>query len=515
MSGLNFSLGGKLDPSLKNSLNQAVREAEAANLRIQNSLRSRMSGLDKIMKGMDPASPDFAKAMAQRASLENSLLVTRNAQYVAAAKQRMSVIDAEKASEKDRYDAALAQSRQVDNSRANLNAENAAMLRNRDALKALIAERKAAVAEVSRYNASPSQTVGFSNPRAGAASDDARLLRNRDALKALIAERKAAVAEVSRYNASPSQTVGFSNPRAGAASDDARLLRNRDALKSLIAERNAKAELLRYNQATSVSADDLAKNVDKSGASMAKMAHGTSGMNLILRETLVVFREIGRGNWSRVPGSVSLIVQGFAQLKQISLLTLGAWGLAIGGIVGSVFLYMHRLKALASDLTTSIISTWRPEHTAGYESKLEIINQLHKDVADSTRSIKEAHDSVSESIQRELDLTRSRIGFERELLEMQKANELAAVKNPAEREAIEKKYSALITANKKKERDAEVKSMQDEVKKLPGEIAKTEEEIKRLTGRRFRECGTGCADFESAPVGFRCLQGLSQAIGAR
>jgi peptidoglycan hydrolase CwlO-like protein len=37
-------------------------------------------------------------------------------------------------------------------------------------------------------------------------------------------------------------------------------------------------------------------------------------------------------------------------------------------------------------------------------------------------------------------------------------------------------------ANKKKERDAEFKAMQDEVKKLPGEIAEKEAEIKRMTG---------------------------------
>jgi hypothetical protein len=437
MSSLSFSLGGKLDPSLKASLNEAVRESEAASLRIQNSLRSRMSSLDKSMKGMDPAGPDFAKSMAQRASLENNLLATRNAQFVASARQRMSVLDAEKASERERFAASASQAKQVDNVRANLDAENAAML------------------------------------------------RNRDALKALIAERRAAAAELVRYSSSQSQTSGFVNPRAGNAADDARLLRNRDALKGLIAERNAASQLVRFNQATSVSALDLAKNVDKSAGSMAKMAQGAGGMNLIMRETLVVFREIGRGNWARVPGSLSLIAQGFSTLKGVSLALLGAWALAIGGIVGSVFIYFHRIKALAADLTTTIAGVFKPEHIAGYLSNLQKIDQLHKDVADSARSIQEAHDGVSDSLQRELDLTRSKIGFERELLEMQKANALAAVKNPEEREAIEKKYSALITANKKKERDAEVKAMQDEVKALPGEITKTEDEIKKLTDGGF------------------------------
>lgn len=436
MSGLMFSVGGKVDPSLKASLNQAVREAEAANLRIQSSLRTRMSGLDKSLGKMDPASPEYAKALQEKASLQSNLLMVQNAKYVAAARERLKLLDAEKVAERERYDISQSQ-------------------------------------------------AGGGNPRASAEAENAMLLRNAQALKQLIAERKRGKEELERYNASVSQTGGFANPRAGAAEHDAMLLRNAHALKQLIAERNASKDLIKYNQASSVSMLELAKNVDLSAGGIEKMAHGASGLNLIIRETLVVFREIGRGNWTRVPGSLSLIAQGFATLKGISMATLGAWALAIGGLIGSVFIYLHRLKKLAGELTTSLTAAFNPEHLASYLSKLEILNQLHKDVADSARQIQEAHDSVSESIQRELDLTRDKISFERELLEIQKANALAAAKNPAEREAIEKKYSALILANKKRERDAEFKALQDEVTRLPAEISKTEDQIKKLTGGDF------------------------------
>jgi hypothetical protein len=331
MSGLNFSLGGKLDPSFKASLNEAVRESEAASLRMQQSLRKQISGIDSRLGKMNPLYSEFGPLSDKKASLQNALLMVQNRQFTNAAKQRVAAKEAE-------------------------------------------------------------------------------------AVAVIATEGKI----------------------AGA----------------------------------------IEKTVTRS-----------AGLNLILRETLVVAREIGRGNWSRIPGSLSLIAQGFSQLKQISLLTLGAWGLAIAGIVGSVFIYLHRLKQLASDLSTTIASTFKPEHLAGYQSRLETLNELHKDVADSVRSIQEAHDSVTDSIQRELDLTRSQISFERELLEARKANELAAVKNPAEREAIEKKYSALILANKKKERDAAVKSMQEEAEQLPAEIQKQQDEVKKLTEGDYTTSG--------------------------
>lgn len=366
MSGLMFSLGGKLDPSLKASLNQAAAESEAAGLRIQNSLRTQISGLDKQLSKMNPLYSEFAPMSEKRAGLQKNLLMVQNAQFLAAAKGRIAMRDAE-------------------------------------AVAAKAAEAKLA---------------------------------------------ESAIVNTGRI----------------------------------------------------------------------------AGLNLVLRESIVLLREWGRGNYARMPGSASLVAQGLSQmgatgkaiaflnkplfnnaaanaegaaagkaavtgmagaLVSIPLVTMAIVAVSLAAIIGAPFIYFHRVKKLAEDLATTIFSTFKPEHLAGYLSKLEILNQLHKDMADSARQIQEAHDSVGDSIQRELDLTRDRISFERELLEIQKANELAAVRNPAEREAIEKKYSALITANKKKERDAEVQAMKDEAKALPGEIADKEAEIKRLTDGDF------------------------------
>ena len=227
--------------------------------------------------------------------------------------------------------------------------------------------------------------------------------------------------------------------------------------------------------------NDVSKISSQAGKNMVGgVAAHAPGLNLIMRETLVVMREIGRGNWARVPGSLTLIGQGFAQLKGIALVTMGVWALAIAGIVGSFYIFHYRVTSMMKSLKETMESTFDPKHIAGYLSKLEILNQLHKDVAQTVRSVQEAHDSVAESMKRELDLTKDRISFEQQLLEMKKQNELAAAKSPAERERIEKKYSAQILAKKKEERDAEVADMRKEAALLPEEILRANNLIKQM-----------------------------------
>ena len=351
MSGLNFSLGGKLDRSFAASLNKAEAEAKAAALRIQSSLRSQISGIDKKLGGLDPASAEFGPLTEKKQGLQRALLIAQNAQFTAAARRRV------------------------------------------------------------------------------------------------------------------------------AAS----------------AEEAAAAGLL-----------------------TGKIA----GLNLVMRESLVLIREALRGNFSRMPGSASLIAQGLAQmgpvgkgiaflnkplfnpaaanaegaaagkaaatgligaLSSIPLVTMALVAGSLAAIIGAPILYLHRIKKEAEALATSIAYAFKPEHLAGYESKLEVLNQLQKDVAESARSIQEAHDSVGESMQRELNLTRDRLAFERELLEAQKANALAAAKNPAEREAIEKKFSKMILAKKKEEREADLAARREEAKQLPNELYGLRYQIASLT----------------------------------
>ena len=72
-------------------------------------------------------------------------------------------------------------------------------------------------------------------------------------------------------------------------------------------------------------------------------AHDGFNLNGILRESLVIVREIGRGNWARVPGSISLLAQYLGVLKFV--LNPVVLGLVAAGV--ALFYYVKHLKEAA------------------------------------------------------------------------------------------------------------------------------------------------------------------------
>ena len=99
---------------------------------------------------------------------------------------------------------------------------------------------------------------------------------------------------------------------------DMLLKKKKDQEKKIIDQENAL-----YPTKTTSSQNEAVSNIEK--------AHGhVSGLNLVLRETLVIFREIGRGNWARVPVSLTLVLQGLYQMRE----SLGMFG-AIFSLTGA------------------------------------------------------------------------------------------------------------------------------------------------------------------------------------
>lgn len=171
----------------------------------------------------------------------------------------------------------------------------------------------------------------------------------------------------------------------------------------------------------------------------------------------------------------AITLMGGGMLKVLAAVAVGAT--AVAAIIAAPFIWLHRVNSLVKDMVGPMRDAWTTEHIAKYQQKAETISELQKDITDEVRRTRDAHASVAEVMNRELELTRDRINFERELLELQKANELAKAKTPAEREAIEKRYSASLIANKKQERDAELQNMRDIAARLPQEIANTKAAI--------------------------------------
>ena len=154
-----------------------------------------------------------------------------------------------------------------------------------------------------------------------------------------------------------------------------------------------------------------------------ELEHGLPGLNIVLRETLVIFREIGRGNWSRVPGSFSLIIQGLHQMRA-SLGIFGAiftvTGAIIGGLIAAAALFawhIHTITRNARDLAEMLdpLNKKFTEQAAAVreasKEHREFLDWLKK-IGNETESLEEKTNrlikSVEDHAQAEIELARAR-----------------------------------------------------------------------------------------------------------
>lgn len=169
-----------------------------------------------------------------------------------------------------------------------------------------------------------------------------------------------------------------------------------------------------------------------------------------------------------------------ASLAKMPVLVGGIALASVAAIVGSIFIFKYRVEKAVKDMVGPMREAFSTDHIAKYLQKAATLTELQKNVTTEVNRTRDAHDSVISSMDRELDLTLDRIKHERELLEIRKQNELATAKSPKEREAIEKKFSGMLLANKKAERDAELHNMVETAYKLPGEIEQKQARIKEI-----------------------------------
>lgn len=79
----------------------------------------------------------------------------------------------------------------------------------------------------------------------------------------------------------------------------------------------------------------ITKNIE--GGAVGAHGGGKSGA---MRETLVLLREIGRGNWNRVPGSLSILVSQLQQMGIFGAISLKTLAFGLGAVaVAALFVY--------------------------------------------------------------------------------------------------------------------------------------------------------------------------------
>ncbi len=262
--------------------------------------------------------------------------------------------------------------------------------------------RQISEAEKARYqSALEGNTSGLATSATVAQAENEQMLRSSAALKELIEEKRKVREESARYqSALEGNTAGLKTVTDANRAENDALMEKSSALRQQIAlreqEKNAALgqlqsghvpENLKSTEFGAIAAARATENLKSKFADLAR--HGT-GLNLVVRETLVIFREIGRGNWARVPGSLTVLGQGFAQLKGIALSTMGIIGGAIAAIAIPIYLVVSRTNRMVE----GIHNLYEAFRSGGkvFADHARLLNQT----ADATRAAADATAEYSE-----------------------------------------------------------------------------------------------------------------------
>ena len=253
--GLVFRIGGVLDPSYRGALAQSVAEAKVVQAQIQRAMRVEAR---QVGRALDKANPRSAEASALFIQ-QQSLLRRQNILFANSAKQRIALSEAEAAE-------LIALNREK---------IDAIMLQERMAGAAYESEKQAELAALD-------------------------MLQNEEI--ALSAKTAAEIAAINKA----AWLKGQGEWRAIQAAQTAEMLANFE--KQRIA-------------AAALKADQLAMltTIATGGGASAKSSgggHGAGGLTGIIRESLVIIREVSMGRGlGRIGGSVTLLAQYLGILK--------------------------------------------------------------------------------------------------------------------------------------------------------------------------------------------------------
>ena len=240
----------------------------------------------------------------------------------------------------------------------------------------------------------------------------------------------------------------------------------------------------------------------------------------VMRELLVIFREIGRGNWSRIPGSVTLVLQYMAQLRS-SLGLLGAVFTvtgavaagAIGAIVASFYIFEKRVDSLSKKLT----SLTPPDLVPRDIGRLTAIQEIWEKIGAAIAEAVDKANSANEAFGVAKDLLSEQQSQEKKILEIYKQRDLdKAGNNEVERRRILMEYAGKESEMAKRHFDERHKMEQDNIDALKAEAEqkrKAAEGVKYLEGGVIKSVPTKEAEKEQEEILKRNAENLGPVVG--
>ena len=200
--------------------------------------------------------------------------------------------------------------------------------------------------------------------------------------------------------------------------------------------------------------------------------HGVHGLNSVLKESMVIVRELAAGNFKKAFSSFTILIQGlYAMQQSVSLLkkffssmALTAIG-ALAGVITAIVIYKRRVDGLIESIKN--LQFEFPQISTKDISKLSQVEQSWKKIADAIREATDAQNSENKAFEKRGKSLENQQKYAREELQIRKEMEMDEASNdPAKKADIRKKYD-------KEEHDLLIKQQSEKA-------AADEEHIKRL-----------------------------------
>lgn len=185
----------------------------------------------------------------------------------------------------------------------------------------------------------------------------------------------------------------------------------------------------------------------------------------VLREVLVLVRELGAGNFRRAASSATILVQRLGMLKVILN---PVTGIIVGMVAG--FAAAYKLTGYLVDKLSGLkVPAFHPEYIAQHLQKLGMIAQEQQDINKEIERTKELYGSVAEEAGRVAERNKEAFEHQRKMNEYAEEEEMAHAKTGKQREAVRRKYSDLDLDLKEQERQTTIRNHEVEQKKLQEE----------------------------------------------
>jgi hypothetical protein len=248
-----------------------------------------------------------------------------------------------------------------------------------------------------------------------------------------------------------------------------------------------KAQLAQVNAALATQATEQGAIAAGAVASTGKIRN----MTVISRELMVVLREVGRGNWSRVPGSLTLLLGQFFSLKWI----MSGFGVALAAVGGAAFLANRQINKLndaldhmgeaarkgIGDMAKAMESANKKaaDAAADLHSWLEKLSQDNVTLAESTdiavKALHEKYQLMKEASTDKTEQTQRRLEKEEREEELKLLN--SAIAQQQKQFASDK--AAAIKATVEASTSDEARRREGKLQDAPKELADLDEKIKK------------------------------------